>query len=273
MGHKVVDHESGLPALDVDGVVRVLGLLPAYERNPLRVAASAFPLDNVPIQEIELCAYKPPELTDQGSQSSCSGHATKTAFEQAWIEAGFTMPPANFSPTYLYAWCNGWRDQGAVLSDLATALMLHGICTRAEAPEGVIFRQQYSQLADRVAAVYKPVSVLSVKTYDQLLACTVMNWPVVFGIQVGRNFSDMDSNGMCPLPDMVVGGHALVTRGITRHPQHGLVPKFRNSWNSQPWGIGGSGDALLRREHFSQQIDAFAVVAAKADDGEIPVAA
>lgn len=267
-------HESGLPMVDDGtGQMRVLARLPPYPRSPFasigrRVALKA-PSE---WQETEVSSWRRPHLTNQGQQSSCTGHGTETAFEAAWTQAGRRDPPAPFSPTYIYGWVNGGRDQGAVISDCATALKLHGICTEAEVPEGMIFAAQFPHRADEVAAHYKPLLVMRCQTYDDICGALAENFPVVLGILVGRNFSQLDGRGVCPLPDMVLGGHALAGLELKRHPNYGWVVGVQNSWGN--WGISGTGRAYLRREHFETPTDAFAIVAV-ADDpggGDLPVA-
>lgn len=272
MPDRLLFHEPAqLPALEVNGKIRVLGCLPSPERTPFRMmAAYKAPLDPSLYREIVLADWDPPHVSNQGDKSSCTGHGSRCAFETAWIQGGFKKPAANFSGTYVYSWINGGQDQGAVISDACSALQMYGICTEAEAPENLVFHQQFSPNADKVAALCKPQVIGKLQTYDQILAALALGDPVVFGIIVGQNFSDLASDGMAPLPDTVAGGHCLCALGLKNHPKYGWVPLVQNSWDID-WGARGR--CYLRREHFASRVDAYAIVSDKAPaDVDVPPA-
>lgn len=264
---------NGLPAVDDgSGNMRVLACLSPHRNNAFpklsqQMSASAPPQ----WQEIQIDQVCKLLLTNQGSQSSCVGHGTGTCWEAAWQMAGQVMPADPFSRTYVYSWVNGGQDAGAVISEAATALTLHGDCTIKEAPEGAIFRRQLAKDADQVASRYKPLIIMHCQTYDEICAAIAVGFPVVLGITVGRNFSNLDGFGLSPLPDVPLGGHCLAGLRLMNHPQFGWVVGAFNSWGK--WGVNGSGLCYLRREHFDQQTDAFAIqaVASNIDTG-LPIA-
>ncbi len=54
--------------------------------------------------------------------------------------------------------------------------------------------------------------------------------PVVTGIAVGNNFSNLDRNGVAPLPDRVVGGHCTCQLGLKK-VQGIWMAETQNSWS------------------------------------------
>jgi hypothetical protein len=264
---------NGLPMLeDTSGVMRVLARLPPHARSPFAAIGQRVAL-KAPNQweEIELASWQSPHLTDQGQSSSCVGHATMTTFEVAWTQAGQPPPPAPFSGCYVYGWVNGGQDGGAVISDAAAAVKMHGVCTEQEVPEGLLFLAQFPQQAHQVAQHFRPLLVMRCTTFDEICGAIAAGFPVVSGIIVGRNFSDLDSRGLAPLPDVPLGGHALPLFELKSHPQYGWTPGGQNSWGR--WGVNGTGRFYLRRQHFTNPTDAFAIVAVfNNPDNTLPVA-
>lgn len=267
-------HEaSGLPMIeDGMGNMRVLGCLPPHSRSPFLMMSELFPVaaDPSTFQELEIASWEPPYVSDQGDKSSCAGHATRCALDAAWTVSGFMRPPARFSGTYTYSWANGGQDAGAVISDICAVLKMHGNATIAEAPDNLVFRQQFARNADAVAANYKPQVIFKIPTYDDLLQCLAWGIPCVFGIMVGRNFmnGNLSSDGMAPLPDVQVGGHAMCAMSLRNLSAYGWVPHVQNSWSGR---FGQNGRCFLRREHFARRIDAYGIVAVASAAGNLLV--
>jgi hypothetical protein len=262
---------SGLPTIeDPSGVPRVLARLAPNPRAPFAAIGRRMALPAPDRwQEIEIVPWEPPHLMNQGQHASCVGHGTCTAFEAAWTQAGQPRPPAPFSGCYIYGWVNGGQDQGAVISDAAASLRMHGVCTEREVPEGLIFLQQFPSAAHEVAGHYRPLSIMKCQTFEDICGALASGFPIVVGIIVGSNFSNLESSGVAPLPDQPLGGHCLAALGLKNHSRYGWCLEVQNSWDR--WGIDGKGRCLLRREHFETPTDAFAVVSVATDPGSQPL--
>jgi hypothetical protein len=251
--------DNGLPMIDDgSGVLRVLAVLPAREHSPFMAAADMMDLPTqAQWQETNMDSWQSPHLTNQGQSSSCVGHATECVVEASFIQAGVELP-GPLSGCYVYAWVNGGQDAGAIIGDAAQAVMLHGVALESDVPEGMLFLPQIPRAAHDMAAKIKPSKVLRCFSPLDVFGLASLTIPVVIGISVGRNFSDLDDEGFCPLPDRVVGGHALPVLGLVRSKRWGWGIEVQNSWSR--WGMNGTGRARLRLQHFTAQTDAFGVI-------------
>jgi hypothetical protein len=70
-----------------------------------------------------------------------------------------------------------------------------------------------------------------------MCSAILQGFPVISGIAVGRNFTDIPDNGIAPLPDQVVGGHCMVHIGLKQVNGVWMV-ETQNSW-SKNWGMDG----------------------------------
>ena len=249
------DAENGLPLLHEGGDYRVLGLLPPSE------AVSAPPPDFVSARkvfprsewrDISLRHYGVP-IMDQKQSSACGGFATCAAFSVGWYASG--QPQYRFSPFWIYGLCNHGRDAGLVLSDALAALIEHGVAREEAVPSGAMFRSQFPTTAFSDARCHK-VMAWKLSSFDELGSALAQGLTVVSGIMVGQNLGKLDSEGVCPLPDRIVGGHAMAHLGIKRSNRHGWLIETQNSWSSR-WGMGGY--CYLHEGHFAGRVDAFAV--------------
>ncbi len=277
-------HSNGLPMIHQAGEYRVLGCLPPYERCGLPEFGDAQAVLQ-PAQWKEICLpslFQTIPVEDQGKTSSCVGHATASALTFAWLQAGGKYH--HFSPTYVYGLINGGRDAGAVISDAMTVLKNYGDAESSLVPEGMIFRQQFPAEAFANAKRFRAVEVLQCRTFADICTALSLGFPVVTGILVGQNFGNLDAEGVAPLPDTVLGGHALPLLGLKYSQRRGAwLPLIKNSW-SERWGVqidtpGGKqgGYAYLTEAHWNGiRMDSWAIPAVFTDpddhDDDLPVA-
>jgi hypothetical protein len=243
---------ADLPVLvDPRGTPRVLAALPPYPWQPIpRLMETRAPLPRSEWREIDLAGtYKPP-LLDQGRTNSCVGHASCTVASVAWAQKGEPLP--RFSPTFVYSQINGGRDNGAVISDAATELTTKGICLEAEYPEGVLFARQVPPGAYQTALRYRLERFHHTPSFDEIGTALSLGWPVVGGFLLGNNFMQPGRDGVAPVPDRVVGGHAIALLGLVNRGGRWLV-KFQNSWGR--WGLGGEGFGYLPEEFVQYTVE------------------
>ncbi len=204
-------------------------------------------------------------IWDQGQYGSCGGHAAGTAFSYLWAMSGQSMH--EFSPTSVYARCNGGRDEGCVVADTLTCLKNYGICFMSEFGENKIYLSQMSVAAKKTALRFRVIEAYKISNWQQMGTALTRGMVVVSGIGVGNNFSNLDRNGVAPLPDRVIGGHALAQIGL-RKVDGTWVATTQNSWGSR-WG--SNGFCYLQKDAWHPQFgfpfDAYAL-ASVLDDPE-----
>lgn len=206
-------------------------------------------------------------ILNQGQQGSCVGHGTATAIEIQWLRQG--GQPVPFSACWVYGLINGGRDAGAVVSDAMSAVMDYGICTEAEVPPGVIQSGRFPPVARAVAAKWKVQAAYHCDSFDAIVSAILRGYTVVHGIDVGRNYANVDRNGVAPLPDWIAGGHAQCSYGLKFIGGEPVIDT-QNSWGK---GFGIDGMCRLRSAHFGPagRVDAFAVeVVDPTQDNDFP---
>jgi hypothetical protein len=177
-------------------------------------------------------------ILDQGSTSACSWFATCQAFWHAWRLTGQPVPSGGFSPTAGYARYNGGQDKGGAIQDALATLEAFGCCLADDVPNMAILLSQIPPEAWERARGYR-CRGLALNSLEELFAAATTGHPVVFGTNVGRNFGQLDSEGVCPLPDSVLGGHALCADEARYSTRLGeWVLHGPNSWGRR-WGNEG----------------------------------
>jgi hypothetical protein len=268
---------SSLPAINQNGVWRVLGCLPETQES-----VSDFPkfgsqnfaaaLDPSQFQEIDLDWYNIPRL-DQGQTSSCVGHGGCTGMEYCWVQSG--RPLNQFNPYFLYGLINGGRDAGAMISDALRALMGNGICQKDQLPAGVMFKNRFPATAFENAKRFKLIKAYKCDTFEEICSAITLGFVVPLGIMVGNNFPNVDNLGVAPLPNGGGGGHCILGMGLKKSARYGWLIKIHNSWG-RSFGINGC--CYIHKGHFaSMNPDAFAIQSVMDDpadntpDDEVPV--
>lgn len=248
---------SNLPSVKFDGVYRVLGCIPSDNNHDLpnfgeymAVGATTHEL-----REIDI-SWQSGNILDQKSTSSCVAQACANGMEIVWKQVGNT--PQTFNPYFTYALINKGRDAGAMISDGLMALKQFGACPEGVLPNNLIFKNQLSQEAYNAAARFKLLKAYKCVDFDEVCQAINLGFSCPLGILVGRNFHQLDQEGVSPLPNGGGGGHALLGVGLKLSQRYGWLIKVENSWGKN---FGRNGFCYLRREHFQYMpTDAFAIV-------------
>lgn len=252
---------TGAPALKFGGEWRVLNgcfketeetkaQFPSFEETFRGVT----PLDPSQWQEIDLSRGLP--ILNQGSTNACVGFSATSAMQLAWVQSGRSL--IDFQPFFVYALINGGRDAGAYISNALKVLMQHGVCEKSVLPSNrVLYTNGLTKAAYDNAAKYKLIKAFRCDNFNQICSAITMGFPVVYGIDVGGNFDNLDSEGVAPLPNYVRGGHALCGVGLKKSSRYGWIVKTQNSWNG--WGINNSGFCYLQKGALDRNPDAFAL--------------
>jgi hypothetical protein len=268
--------ENGLP-LHWDGQQhRVLAALPgraAYAAlAPWHESAREPILPRSLWRECSLRSYTSPVL-DQGSTSSCVGHATAAAFRRAWSLSGQQDYP--FSPYYCYGLVDHDQDAGAIVGDAVDAISRWGVAydgplSDGDLPHAYIKQTQLMGLAAVLAKASRFRPQISwhlqpgASVFDQVSSAIQAFCPTVFGVMIYRNFSQLAPDGGVPAPaGNLLGGHALHGCGLRYNRRLSKWEiETQNSW-SEKWGLGGI--CYLGEEYFTGQVDAFAIGAVAED--------
>lgn len=256
---------NGLPVHDDGGEFRALGAHKPSGNFNLPVFESKF--GTMSEDEWSPCSLSHWDIPifNQGQYGSCVGMGSTAAFMYSWLSSG--QQSHEFSPTYVYAHINGGQDQGAQVARGLEALKTVGTCLMSEFSINKIYLNQIPSQAKQTAKRFKVLEAYKINSWEQLGTAIVKGFAVVSGIAVGRNFSNLDRNGVAPLPNSIDGGHCLCHIGLKQVGGEWVV-ETQNSW-SRSWGVGGF--CYLREEHWDARygfpFDAFAISGVK-DDSE-----
>jgi hypothetical protein len=244
-----------LPVLDAGGALRKLGALPPSAELLYGATLYADMVEPDPStwQPCDYSSFGSP-IRDQTKYSSCTGHAGVAVLDLARRQAG--QKPVLLSCTFPYALVNGGRDEGASVSAVLKALTQVGTCTFEECGTDKVLQNQIPKSAWETAKKYRVAEAYLIRSWTELLDAIARGFGTAFGISVGRNFSRLSAEGVTPLPDTVVGGHALAGVGLQKSQRNTWLVKTQNSWGAQ-WGM--KGYCYLTEGHFDNVIDAYAV--------------
>jgi|SRR5581483_2230085 len=253
--------DKKLPYLDIGGHKRYLAALPDSKlRSHLPLFATDYPdLDESQWQEFE-DDDSFLDILDQNGHGSCVGHGSETGFQLAWYQARGT--PHLFSANYLYSLINGGRDEGAVVGDAMEALINKGICLDSTVPEGnLIFPSQMPTQAAVEAQRFKLDTAYRVSTWKSICTAIQLRHPVVFGVEIGRNFAPAKDG---TLPELAGrgGGHCMCARLGMRKQGGQWYIKVQNSWGHD-WGKAGI--CWMPQSYFNGQTDHFVPIAPAVD--------
>lgn len=252
-----LDDATGLPVFDDGSQPRLLGALRPYRACALPLFSNKF--DVIPESRWSECSLKSwnAPVWNQGAFGSCVGQGSATAFTYSWRLSG--QPYHEFSPTSIYARINGGRDVGAVVSDGLECLKNYGVALMSQFGQDKIYEAQITPQIARTARRFRVVEAYKISTWDQMGTALLKGMPCVSGIGIGRNFNDLDSDGIAPLPDFLIGGHCMAHIGLVQVAGKWYI-QTQNSW-SAGWGKGGF--CLLQRGawdgRYGFPFDAFAI--------------
>lgn len=265
--------DNGLPLVYEGGAYRVLAALPG------RAAYAAAPAwaDSKPVlprnqwRPVSLRGYPIPIL-DQAQSSACVGHATASAFRRAWLRSG--QPDRPFNPYWAYGLINHDQDAGAIVGDAVDAIARFGFACDGEPANGDLPHRLFMQtqvmgmaVVLAKAARFRVLECWHLRgpgVFDQMATALQEGYACVSGLTVGRNFGQLDAEGVAPLPDVVLGGHALEHCGLAWSARRGAwLLDTDNSW-SLDWG--DQGTCRLEEGHWGRgTADAFALKAVRID--------
>jgi C1A family cysteine protease len=193
-----------------------------------------------------------PEMRDQGSQGSCTGHGTCNALEQRLLsrDAAFWRK-YRLSPASAYL--NGRKIDGTVKHDYGS--YIHSV-VRGASEWGVARLDHAPYDPRRLTTSLSKQAIESAKwhqainayrcdnngvypneTVDNILKALAAGMPVVFGFTCFTNLSQADADGLIRLPgssDREDGGHCMCIYEGDTSTREFIGP---NSWG--PWGHRG----------------------------------
>ena len=246
---------NDFPSVFFDGMWRVLAYIPSDNNHDFpKFKSMPQAQSNFELREIDL-SWQGNRIMDQGSTSSCVGHGSVAGMEIAWKQVG--NQPRNFSPFFTYALINGGSDNGAMISDALKVLKKYGACPLEDMPKGVMYERSIPKSAYDAAARFRISQAYQCEDFDDICQAINLGFSVPLGIYVGSNFSDIDSEGVSPLPRGGGGGHCILGCGLKKSSRYGWLIKIQNSWGRN---FGDAGYSYIRKEHFrGMDPDAFAI--------------
>lgn len=254
---KVYLNDNLLPCWTNAGEERVYGCLP--NREDKFCSAFSDEVGSLPKSEWRERDHSisfPSRVKNQHRTSACNGFATSTAGSRAWQRSG--QKAEDFSPYWCYGLMNGGVDQGSTISDAARMVMKYGFALESEVPEGAMFERQFPKSIYKKAEKRQAMSVLQLRAPEDVASALTLEYSVVIGIAVGRDFDSLDKDGIVPIARRPIGGHAIELCGIEKHHRGMWKYKFQNSWGDR-WGWGGFGYITEAHMNFMGRVQAFAI--------------
>lgn len=191
---------------------------------------------------------------------NCASQATAGGMEVARLANGKTY--RKLSAVFMYAQVNGGVDQGSRISDMIACAKSMGTCLYELGPDDGRFRKnQFSSDAYKQASRFRVLDAFRVRTFEEMCSALSLGRPVVSGFACGANFTkgNWGDNEVAPLPDQLVGGHAVLHVGIKIVNGVPLIETV-NSWA----GWNRDGCTWMRREHWDAKygfpFEAYAIV-------------
>lgn len=188
----------------------------------------------------DLAAFSPPPRAQKNN--NCTNAALGGLAEAAFRAAGVADVP-RLSWSFLYAQCNGGRDQGAFCRDLAKKFRDGpGLCPEGVWPDDRIYEPRGGFPAEVLAAAepWRALEIYQCLNWEHVCSALSRRFLVYHGFVMGRGYQRTGADGRVPDWDgSYAAGHAMYSRGLTRRfgDWRTVTP---NSWGPS-WGDGGVG--------------------------------
>jgi hypothetical protein len=269
--------DNGIPYIEFDGHKRKLACPldhPDYQRIKFSPFAEKNPVySSDKWLEISMISTFKRPISDQGSSSACSTHASNKGVEYCIKQ--LRGDSVDLNPFYNYVLVNGGQDAGASLPAVLQSHTNNGACPRSILPvNNVIYSVPPG--ATKAAARFKIEDAFMLNSFEEACSAITRGFFVVYGIYVGGNFSNVDSDAVPPMPDgSTGGGHALLGGGLKKISRWGWTIETQNSWGRN---FGMNGICFVHKGFFEQMFQAFAIQAVIDDpedntpEDEVPVA-
>ncbi len=248
-------NDSNLPYVEFDGHNRVLACLqhdPVDTGGMLHFEAVNDVLPETAWLEIDLQHYDL-AIVDQLASSSCVSQAITKGSE--YVVKQHTGKTVTLNSYFLYGIISHGVDRGSKFSEGLAAAQLYGVCEENLLPNRVVYAP-YDKVVYDNAAKFKLSDALILRTFEQICTAITRGFVTPLGIYVGQNFSQIDSDGICPLATSGVGRHAVLGIGLKKHKRYGWLIKIQNSWGK---AFGMNGFSYIHKEFFEQSVNAFAM--------------
>ena len=180
-------------------------------------------------------------IGDQDGHGACVGFGWAYGLRKSRRLLGMTDVP--LSGNFAYAFLNGGKDQGAVISDGIESLKDHGVCPDSMVPAKSIYERQLSESAKQEARRFKLVDAYRCDEASEVFSAIMSGYIVVYGYEVGTNFENFDKYGVAGA-DRGAGNHCNHSEGMVKLPDGRWVLINANSWTTK-WGPFGNGKCYL----------------------------
>lgn len=201
------------------------------------------------------------------SFNNCTNASLAWLLAAAFRVAGLDCPP--LSRSYLYAFHNGGRDEGAMCRDLAASCMSRGLPPESEWPESKIYlsRGGVPAAVDALAKQHLALEIYQCLNWADVGSALTNRFLVYHGFVLGQAFFNTGKDGIVPPWDgRLANGHAMGSRGLR---------KVNGQWRTitpNTWGpsFGDNGVGYIDASYFWPQrgnfvnLDAYAIRAVKA---------
>ena len=258
---QIIEHESGLDAIEIGGEKYVLACLPTDSK--IRMAFRSYQELDLPRMAVEPISRRDflgeMFLLNQKSNGSCVGFATAGAMMDCRALAGYT--PQRLSGAFIYSYINGGRNNGASIGDALTAAQRYGTCLETEAGWDAIYPNRIPAAARETAQRFLLEEGYRIDSFSDALDAISKGFTIVYAVMVGGTFDRLDSEDVVGL-DRGPGNHAVRANGIYISQKWGPCLDSRNSWGQ--WGNNGWFRTSQRHFEGVQQ-DAFAIRSVKFD--------
>jgi hypothetical protein len=233
------DPVSNLPAVDIDGEMRLLAALPTPIETRLKFKQfrEAHPL--VPRQDWQGIdrsqVLRQDFILNQKSHGSCVGFAATGSMMRCRALAGQTFQ--RLSGAFVYSWINGGRDNGSSIGDSLDTLLKYGTCLESEADWDKIYPNRIPKTAYQTAYRFRCEEGYRADSFEEFMSGIQLGYIGVYAVMVGGSFDNLDGESICGF-DRGSGNHAIASDGCYKSNSKGWCIDAYNSWGTN-WGNNG----------------------------------